>query len=109
MGMEDLFLDYIGIRTETHPSRQAIKKLHTGDVLSFKRSEDRLDLITEEGIEVARLSKKAFAEWQGTIDTAKQIRVIGLARRTRDDVSDKVFLERCWGQEWEVPIVEIVL
>ncbi|MCB2216077.1 MAG: RecQ family ATP-dependent DNA helicase [Desulfobulbaceae bacterium] len=106
LGMEDLFLDYIGIRIETHPSRQAIKKLQAGDRLNFKRAEDHVDLINEECIEVARLSKKAFAEWEEKLDTVQQILVLALVRRTREDVSDKEFQARCIGQSWEIPIVE---
>ena len=106
LGMEDLFLDYIGIRKETDPSRQAIKKIQTGDLLHFKRAEEHVDLINEEGTEIARLSKKAFAEWKEKFDTVQQILVLALVRRAREDVSDKAFQARCIGQSWEFPIVE---
>ena len=67
-----------------------------------------LDLVNNDGISIARLSKKAQAEWADRLNTIKEIRIIALVRRYKDDVADKAFQQNCIGDRWEVPIVEVV-
>ena len=70
---------------------------------------NHLELINDKGLAIARLSKKAQAQWGSRLGTIKEIRVVAMVRRYRDDVIEEEFLSRCHGESWEVPIVEIVL
>ena len=70
---------------------------------------NHLELINDKGLAIARLSKKAQAQWENRLGTIKEIRVVAMVRRYRDDVTEQEFLSRCHGESWEVPIVELVL
>jgi ATP-dependent DNA helicase RecQ len=107
--MDDLFLDFAGIKTESHPARLALKKIRAGDKLTIRKSNKHLELFDNDGLAIARLSRKAQEEWQDRLDTIREIRTVALVRRYREDVSDKDFQARCHGQGWNVPIVEFVV
>lgn len=108
LGLDDLFMDFAGIRYENHPSRQALHALKTGALLQMEPNNDYLDLVNNEGVTVARLSKSARRHWLHRLAEISEIRVIAFARRCRDDVKDEEFRKRCYGEKWEVPIVEVV-
>ncbi len=108
LGMEDLFLDFAGMRRETHPTRRALQKLQTGDCLQVVMHNDSIELVNEEKVAVARLSKAAQAKWSGRLSMIREIRVVAVVRRYKEDVGDKDFRSRCHGDMWEVPLVELV-
>lgn len=106
LGMGDLFLDFAGIRNMNHPIRSALQKLRTGDRLQIDVRHDHIELVNEEGISVARLSKSAQAEWESRVGLIREGRVVAMVRRHKQDISDKAFRSRCYGDNWEVPVVE---
>ena len=108
LGMEDLYLDFIAAKPEQHTARRALKKIKAGDSLHIEEKHKNLELIDSDGIAIARLSKKAQAEWRDKLSTIRDVRVVALVRRYRDDIAEKEYQARCVGDAWEVPIVEVV-
>ena len=108
LGMEDLFLDYAGIREERHPSRLALQQSRAGEVVSLHKQGHHLEVLDSAGVAIARLSKKARGEWGDRLDCIREARIVALVRRYRDDVEDKAFQAACCGRSWEVPVVELV-
>ena len=109
LGMDDLFIDFAGMKPEQHPARQALQSIWTGHTVKIEPRNNHLELINDKGLAIARLSKKAQAQWENRLGTIKEFRVVAMVRRYRDDVTEQEFLSRCHGESWEVPIVELVL
>lgn len=107
LGMEDLFLDFAGVRREEHPARLAIFDLNVGDNLHFEIQNDHLELVNNESLSVARLSRAAREKWWQLLNTVESVRVVAMVRRYKDCISDETFRERCFGDVWEVPMVEV--
>ena len=108
LGLEDMYLDFVGRTMENHPARLALAKLGTGDTLTAEIRNDHIELVTEGGVSVARLSRAAREKWLGRLDKIVSIRVVAMVRRYRDGIADKDFRDRCYGDVWEVPVVELV-
>ncbi|MFN2353350.1 MAG: RecQ family ATP-dependent DNA helicase [Desulfopila sp.] len=107
LGMEDLFIDYAGIRRENDPVRRVAASLNCGDNLCMVFQDDRCQLITEGGVPVACLSQKARKRWKARLDMIVEITIVAMVTRHRDDIADIAFKKRCHGERWEVPVVEI--
>jgi ATP-dependent DNA helicase RecQ len=107
LGMEDVFLDFAGVRAENHPARKALAKLQAGDTVLLEIRNDHLELVNSEGVSVARLSKAARNIWVKRLNDICDIRVVAIVQRYRDEIADKSFREKCRGESWEVPVVEI--
>ncbi len=108
LGLEDLFLDYAGMREENHPVRRALTRLLTGDVLGAEIRGGHIELVDARGLAVARLSKAAREKWLGRLERISAVRVVAMVRRHRADITDKEYGARCHGMLWEVPLVEIL-
>ena len=109
LGMEDLFLDFAGIKPESHPSQLALKKTKAGDKLGLEQRGEHIEVTNSDGVAIARLSRKSQVQWADKLKTIKEIRTVALVRRYRDEVSDKDFQASCLGHSWEVPLIEIFL
>ena len=109
LGMDDLFIDFAGMKPEQHPARHALESLWSGHTVRIAPRNSQLELIDDHGRAIARLSKKAQAHWQGRLATIREIRVVAMVRRYRDDVTEQEYRSRCHGERWEVPIVELVI
>ncbi len=109
LGMKDLYLDYAGAKKEQHPSRLALGELTTGDTLSLELCNEHLELVNDAGVSVARLSKSAQQKWRKILEKILEIHVIALVRRNKDAISDDVFRQKCIGEMWEVPVVEMTM
>jgi len=107
LGMEDLFLDFAGVRREEHPARKALSELAAGDRLRLEVRDDQLELVNDGTMSVARLSRTARERWRGRLAEIVEIRVVAMVRRYRQAIGDEVFRQRCHGEVWEVPVVEI--
>ena len=108
LGLEDLFIDFAGLKPERHPARLALADLQAGDALHVEVRHNQVELVHDDGLSVARLSHKAQAEWAGRLDAVKEVRVVAMVQRHREDVADTDFRAKCIGACWEVPIVEVV-
>ena len=65
LGMEDLFLDFAGVKREEHPARLALMHLNVGDTLRLDIRNTHLELVNIDGVSVARLSRAARERWRG--------------------------------------------
>jgi len=108
LGMKDLFIDFAGIRIENHPARKGLQELQTGDQLLAQIRNDNIELVDGNGTSVSRLSQAARSEWLDHLNLIQDVRVVALVRRYKRDIQDTVFRDRCHGESWEVPIVELV-
>jgi ATP-dependent DNA helicase RecQ len=107
LGMEDLFIDFAGVRKENHPSRIALGQLNTGDHLSLEMRNDKIEFINQSGVSVARLSKSLRLEWLKRLKMVQEIRVVAMVSRYKEAINDEKFKENCFGERWEVPVVDI--
>ncbi|MCP4338209.1 MAG: hypothetical protein GY799_04830 [Desulfobulbaceae bacterium] len=107
LGMGDLFVDFAGIRNVNHPVRRALQKLHTGDRLQVEVRNGYIELVNHEGISVARLSRSAQGVWKTREGEIREGRVVAMVRRYKEDISDTIFKKSCYGEKWEVPVVEL--
>lgn len=108
LGLEDFFIDFAGIKAERHPARQTMERMVAGEPVRIQQRNSHLEIIADNGVAFARLSKKAREEWGERLEGIRALRVVALVRRYRDDVADKAFQTRCKGDSWTVPIVEII-
>ncbi|MFH0782320.1 MAG: RecQ family ATP-dependent DNA helicase [Pseudomonadota bacterium] len=108
LGMEDLFLDFAGVRRENHPVRITLQRLKTDDRLKIEKRGLYLEVVDNAGVSVGRLSHAAAGKWASQLKAIKEVRVMAMVRRYRDDVADKVFRARCYGESWETPVIEVV-
>ncbi len=123
----DLDLGYAGRQPPDAPIHRHLAALQPGDQLGWRpgapascrpagtqctddqragAQAGQLLLTTAEGKPVARLSKRAAAEWLPRADRIQAIRVLALMRRDRAQTeSDYATSLRC--DAWEVPLVEL--
>ncbi len=107
LGMNNLYLDFAGIKSVNHPVRRALQRLQAGDHLRCVQRNDSIEFVNHEGISVARLSKNAQQKWQGRVESIRECRIVAIVRRYKTDISDTTFSSNCHGDTWEVPIVEL--
>jgi ATP-dependent DNA helicase RecQ len=89
-----------------HPIHARVSALHTGDRLEPEARDQRVLLRDGAGLALARLSKRASAEWLPRLPRVETITVIALIRRRLED-GDPAYREHCRSNTWEVPLVEI--
>lgn len=108
LGLEDFYLDFLGRKPEQHPSRLAGHQVKAGSVVQIELRNGHLELVNRDGVAFARLSRKAQAKWMPRLGAMQEIRIVALARRSKDEIVDKALQARCKGTSWHVPIVEVV-
>lgn len=108
LGMDDFFIDFAGTKPERHPARLALPDIKAGDVVNIEQRKNHVELTDKEGISFARLSRKAQSGWSGRLSTIKEVRIVAMVSRNKEDLLDKEFQANCFGDYWEVPIVEVV-
>jgi ATP-dependent DNA helicase RecQ len=107
LGMDDLFIDFAGMKKEEHSSRKAISGLKVGDDIWFRSTDKAIELVNKTGIAVGRLSKSAKEKWSKLLKDVEKAKVVVVVRRYKEDNSDEVHQKRCFGDKWEVPLVEL--
>lgn len=107
LDMDDLFIDFAGMRKEDHPSRKAIHELRVGESVFFKATDNTIELMNKVGVSVARLSKSTKNSWAKSLMEVEEAKVVAVVRRYKEDNSDETQKERCYGDRWEVPLVEV--
>ncbi len=88
--------------------RQALHRLRAGSLVSMQKRGEQVELINDQGVQVARLSKKAQDIWIHKLPLIKEVRVIALVRRYREELADSPLKSSCHGESWQVPLVEVV-
>lgn len=108
LGLEDLYMDYLGIWSPQDKAAKALGSLTPGALLSFESTGAKLRVLTSSGVTVAQLSEKAYAEWTPRLSRVRDIRYMGSYTRLRSDVSNPEYAARIIADDWEVPLCEVV-
>ncbi len=109
LGLDDIFLDYAGQHDAGHPVHAALAAVQPGDRLAMQWHDVRPVLVNGAGIMVAQLSAKAAETWKGRQAEIKQVNVIGLLARTREDCRESEYQARLRVDQWEIPLCELAL
>ena len=107
LGLKDFDLSYAGSFQETKPIHKVLSELTTGDTVSIRQQNGKL-VIQKEQVAIAVLSKKAQMHWQNKIDRVESINVIAMITRYKID-SEEQYQSRCKVDQWELPMLEVVL
>jgi ATP-dependent DNA helicase RecQ len=109
LSLEDIHLGYPGQFRESHPVHTALSALRPGDNLTMRSLRaNGLGLFNNSEVCVARLSRKAEAEWANRLSTVREIRVLAIVCRNAEQDTEEARRERYQVPEWEIPIVEVV-
>ncbi len=107
LGLDNLYLDYAGSFPKTHPIHEQLANLEAGQCVSFHRKGERIEVQSNSGICVARLSKQGAEMWKDRLDQILEVRTVALLKRNRDDPEED-FQERINTDSWELPVLEVV-
>jgi ATP-dependent DNA helicase RecQ len=109
LGMEDLHLGYPAYFNPRHETHTALAALNPGDRLGLCPEGDAAVALTAaNGVVVARLSRKAAAEWRERLHQVREVRVLALIQRTAEQEPDPSRRQQFRTTRWEIPIVELV-
>ncbi len=109
LSLEDIHLGYPGKFGCAHPVHKALAALRVEQKLTMQSNlVNGIGLFDDSNVCVARLSRKAEAEWGDRISAIREIRVLAMVRRTADQDTDESRRERYQVSEWEIPLVEFV-
>jgi ATP-dependent DNA helicase RecQ len=110
LGLGDIHLGYPGQFANTHNIHLAIGALRPGDRLSLRRHNGGmgLEMCTQQGICVARLSQGAAERWASRVNVVRDVRVLAMVHRSAGQDPEPARRERCLVSDWEVPVVELV-
>lgn len=106
--LRDIFLDYAGRKSPTHPIHTALKELGPGDELRLVQTPTMTCLCTQKGIPVAAMARGARQQWNQKQDAIKKIRILAMVQRKKTDCQPD-FIPGTACEKWEIPIVEIHL
>ena len=106
--LRDIFLDYAGRTSPTHPIHTALKELGPGNELRLVQTPTMTCLCTQKGIPVAAMARGARQQWNQKQDSIKKIRILAMVQRKKTDCQPD-FIPGIVCEKWEIPIVEIHL
>ncbi len=109
LGMDDIFLDYAGQHDAGRPVHAALAAVQPGDRLAMQWHDARPVLVNGAGVAVAQLSAKAAETWKDRQAEIKQVNVIGMLVRTREDCRESEYQSRLRVDQWEIPLCELAL
>jgi ATP-dependent DNA helicase RecQ len=108
LGRKDMDLGFSGRRRPSDPIHKHLSAIEPGDALTPKAEGSSVGLSDPSGNPVARLSRTASQTWLPRLSAIRQVRVIGMVRRTqRDEAED--FKSRCQSEQWEIPWLEFTV
>lgn len=107
LGLDQIYLDYAGRFPESHSIHSHLAELETSQRVSFHKHQDQLEIHTEKGHCVARLSKHGVDRWTPFMDRILEIRVVAMLFRENDD-PDESYRNRIKARHWELPVLEVV-
>ena len=110
LGMKDLYLDFAGRKPRKHQIHRSLKRLQTSDAVQLRSAGNgRVLVLDSRRTAVARLANSAADGWaQSRLQRVEEVRVVGMASRTRDDCAPE-FQDAIVVSEWELPILEVRL
>ncbi len=107
LGLEDIFIDYAGVRHSTNAVHNHLAALHPGDEVTLSRSEYTVNIATKDGHVIGRLSAKAASEWRDKLASIQRVQVMGIIVRTANDVDGQEYKDRLRARRWEAPWLEV--
>ncbi len=105
LGMQDMDLGFAGRRQPSDPIHGHLAAIEPGVSLTANAEGAFLGLCDPSGNLVARLSRTASQTWLPSLSRIKQVRVMGMVRRTEKDEAE-AFKPQCRCEQWEVPWIE---
>jgi ATP-dependent DNA helicase RecQ len=110
LGLDEIHLGYPGFFNEGRPVPTALARLKPGDRLDLRPAgADGLGLFDGQGLCVARLSRKGAAAWRDRLQAVRETRVVALVHRSALQEPDPARRHRYRVEDWEIPMVEVVL
>jgi ATP-dependent DNA helicase RecQ len=110
LGLEDIHLGYPGKFPESSPIHVVLRRLIPGDKLAMRSLDGNgIGLFDGSDVCVARLSRKAEANWAGRLAAVRDVRVLAMVCRTADQDAEQNRREQYQVTEWEIPVAEVVL
>jgi ATP-dependent DNA helicase RecQ len=109
LSLEDINLGYAAQFRADDQVHKALSTLCTGDKLVMRMNGSSIGLFNNSNVCVARLSNKARTEWTDRISTVSEVRILAMVSRTVEQDHEQSRRDQYRVQEWEVPVVELVL
>ncbi len=106
LGMQDLYIGFVGTRPPNHPIHRHLAALQPGSPLNIVCEGDKI-MLCAQNLPVAALSKAACTVWRDRLEAIESVRVLALIRRYRHD-GEAGYQDGCKLDQWEVPMVEMV-
>ena len=107
LGLKDFDLSYAGSFPEKHPIHQALANLNAGSMVTIGNQNGKI-VVRNENVTVAILSKNAQQQWLSQLDYVQSAKIVAMITRYKTD-SGEEYQSRCKVEQWEVPMVEVVL
>jgi ATP-dependent DNA helicase RecQ len=108
--LDELDLGFAGRQPAGDPVHAALARLQPGSRLTLSMGEPRRwELADESGQPVVRFSKQGAARWEPRAEFIREIRVLAVLCRSAAMDPDEERRRSYRVQEWEVPVLEIVV
>jgi len=107
LGLKDFDLSYAGSFAAKDPVHQVLATLTVGEKITMKMHNGKIVLKKDNNV-LAMLSKTAQAVWQKQLENIVSATVIAMITRYISD-NEEEFKARCKVEQWEVPMIEVVL
>lgn len=108
IGLKDIYLDYAGRLGASDSTHQHLKNTEVESLLQLKTMGERVEVCTQDGHPVAKLSKGASERWSKDLPLVESLKVLAMIERRADDSKDPDFRKLLKVDCWEVPILEVV-
>lgn len=108
IGLNEMYMDFAGCFPKAHRIHRRLACLETGQKVFFHRSSKGIEIHDADGGCVARLSEEGVGTWLQRLDQIREVRVVALLRRNREDPSE-AFQDRIRVDQWELPVLEAVV
>jgi ATP-dependent DNA helicase RecQ len=105
IGLPDL---YLGLGSWHEQVRKNLSEVNISDRVIFESDNDNIWVNTEEGKRIARLSKKAVNKWQNRISEIQFASITAIVKRSKTE-DDEQFAKNTKFDDWEVPIIDVVI
>lgn len=105
-GPAQVDLSFAGRLGPENPLHGCLEQLEVDDRLYPEMLRGSIYLKSSTGTRVGRLSRSAAKAWSARVPDIREIRVVALMRRTREE-SDPQYVKSLKCREWVVPLAEI--
>ncbi|RLA25380.1 MAG: RecQ family ATP-dependent DNA helicase, partial [Gammaproteobacteria bacterium] len=107
LGLADFDLSYAGGCAEQAPIHQTLANLEIGSEVSIHNLNSKI--VVQKGKQIiAVLSQKAQQHWQQQYTQIQSAHIIAMITRYKTDSAEQ-YQSRCKVEQWEVPMIEVVL